>query len=101
MSAPSSSAIALFAGAAIVGSLVGVGSLAATSSGREALAGVGRRVGGAIEVKRSREPRPGDHWPGCNEARAAGTAPIYRGEPGYRGDMDGDDDGIACEPHRD
>ncbi|MDD3800234.1 MAG: excalibur calcium-binding domain-containing protein [Novosphingobium sp.] len=37
---------------------------------------------------------------GGNDARAAGTAPIYLGEPGYRPEMDGDGDGIACEPRR-
>jgi hypothetical protein len=40
------------------------------------------------------------YFPGCNEVRAAGLAPLLRGEPGYRPEMDGDDDGIACEPHR-
>jgi hypothetical protein len=40
------------------------------------------------------------HYSGCNEVRAAGLAPLYRGQPGYRVDMDGDLDGIACEPHR-
>jgi hypothetical protein len=40
------------------------------------------------------------YYPGCNAARAAGAAPIYRGQPGYREEMDGDGDGIACEPHR-
>ena len=40
------------------------------------------------------------YYAGCNEARAAGVAPIYRGQPGYRPEMDGDSDGIACEPHR-
>ena len=40
------------------------------------------------------------YYPGCNAARAAGAAPIYRGQPGYREEMDGDLDGIACEPHR-
>ena len=39
-------------------------------------------------------------YSGCNEARAAGAAPVYAGQPGYRADMDGDGDGIACEPHR-
>lgn len=34
----------------------------------------------------------------CNEARGAGVAPIYRGSPGYRSELDGDSDGIACEP---
>ncbi len=33
----------------------------------------------------------------CEEARAAGDAPMYRGEPGYSPDLDGDGDGIACE----
>lgn len=37
---------------------------------------------------------------GCDEVRAAGAAPLYRGQPGYRPDMDGDGDGIACEPVR-
>jgi len=36
----------------------------------------------------------------CGEARAAGAAPIYRGQPGYRPEMDSDGDGIACEPYR-
>lgn len=38
-------------------------------------------------------------YSGCREARAAGAAPIYRGQPGYRAGMDGDGDGIACEPY--
>lgn len=36
----------------------------------------------------------------CAEARAAGAAPIRRGQPGYGAHMDGDGDGIACEPYR-
>lgn len=40
------------------------------------------------------------YYAGCDEARAAGAAPIYKGQPGYREDMDGDGDGIACEPYR-
>lgn len=54
----------------------------------------------AFGLMRERAPEEGDHWHGCNDARAAGTAPIYRGEPGYRPEMDGDSDGIACEPIR-
>lgn len=37
---------------------------------------------------------------GCNDVRAAGKAPLYRSQPGYRIEMDGDGDGIACEPYR-
>jgi micrococcal nuclease len=36
----------------------------------------------------------------CREARAAGAAPMYRGQPGYSPSLDGDGDGIACEPYR-
>lgn len=38
-------------------------------------------------------------YSGCNEVRAAGKAPLLAGQPGYREDMDGDGDGIACETH--
>ena len=33
----------------------------------------------------------------CSEARAAGAAPLYRGDPGYAPKLDGDGDGVACE----
>lgn len=39
------------------------------------------------------------YYPNCDAARAAGVAPIRRGEPGYRQAMDGDYDGVACEPY--
>ncbi|CAM3587523.1 DUF1524 domain-containing protein [Micrococcus flavus] len=37
------------------------------------------------------------YYKNCDAARAAGAAPLLRGEPGYRPRMDGDDDGVACE----
>jgi hypothetical protein len=37
-------------------------------------------------------------YSGCDEVRALGKDPIHAGEPGYRTTMDGDGDGIACEP---
>lgn len=40
---------------------------------------------------------PDVHYANCAAARAAGVAPILRGEPGYRAKLDGDSDGIACE----
>lgn len=40
------------------------------------------------------------HYSGCNEVRAAGKAPLHAGEPGYSIEMDGDGDGVACEPIR-
>ncbi|WP_425862690.1 excalibur calcium-binding domain-containing protein [Arthrobacter sp. TWP1-1] len=40
------------------------------------------------------------YYQNCTEARAAGAAPLYIGQPGYRPGMDGDSDGVACEPKR-
>lgn len=40
------------------------------------------------------------YYPNCDAARAAGAAPIYAGQPGYRAGLDRDGDGIACEPYR-
>ncbi len=40
------------------------------------------------------------NYAGCHELRASGKAPLYAGQPGYREGMDGDHDGIACEPNR-
>lgn len=47
-------------------------------------------------------PRASDqiYYRNCAAAQAAGAAPLYRGQPGYRPQMDGDGDGIACEPYR-
>lgn len=33
----------------------------------------------------------------CSEARAAGAAPVHRGDPGYGTNLDRDGDGIGCE----
>lgn len=93
-----STLITVLAGAAAVGAVVGIGSAATTPTGREGLnstiAAVAKATGG-----RQRAPQPGDDWRGCNDARAAGTTPILRGEPGYRSGLDGDGDGVACEPY--
>ena len=37
------------------------------------------------------------YYANCTAARAAGAAPIYAGQPGYRSALDRDSDGIACE----
>lgn len=59
-----------------------------------------RAVAASLGLAREHLPQPGAYYSGCREARAAGVAPLYAGEPGYREEMDGDSDGIACEPHR-
>lgn len=37
------------------------------------------------------------YYANCSEARAAGAAPIQRGEPGYASHLDRDNDGVACD----
>lgn len=49
---------------------------------------------------RGRSRPSGVFYGSCAAARAAGAAPLYAGEPGYRPEMDGDGDGVACEPYR-
>ncbi|MGX1596104.1 excalibur calcium-binding domain-containing protein [Dietzia maris] len=44
------------------------------------------------------EPVPqAAYYPNCSAARAAGVAPLYRGQPGYASKLDRDNDGVACE----
>jgi hypothetical protein len=46
-------------------------------------------------------PKPaandGTYYRNCSEVRAAGKAPLRRGDPGYAPHLDRDGDGIACE----
>lgn len=37
------------------------------------------------------------YYENCDAVRAAGAAPIYEGEPGYRAGLDSDGDGEGCE----
>ncbi|RPE33438.1 excalibur calcium-binding domain-containing protein [Kitasatospora cineracea] len=37
------------------------------------------------------------YYRNCAAAKAAGAAPLHRGEPGYRLELDRDGDGVACE----
>lgn len=52
------------------------------------------------DLGRENVPPAGAYYSRCDEARAAGVAPIYADEPGYRPQLDSDNDGIACEPYR-
>ena len=46
----------------------------------------------------SPSPQPDQvYYKNCAAVRAAGKAPLHRGEPGYRPGLDRDNDGIACE----
>lgn len=37
------------------------------------------------------------YYANCSAARAAGAAPVRRGDPGYASHLDRDNDGIGCE----
>lgn len=37
------------------------------------------------------------YYPNCAAARAAGAAPVRRGDPGYDRRLDRDGDGVGCE----
>jgi hypothetical protein len=49
-------------------------------------------VGGVVAAPASAFP-----FSNCDQAEAAGAAPIYAGQPGYSSDLDRDGDGVACE----
>lgn len=38
------------------------------------------------------------YYASCDDARAAGKAPLYAGQPGYRSELDPDGTGLACAP---
>jgi hypothetical protein len=38
------------------------------------------------------------YYADCEAVRAAGKAPIYPGQPGYRAELDPGDTGVACPP---
>jgi len=42
-------------------------------------------------------PAPVTYYANCDAVRAAGAAPLYASQPGYRAALDRDRDGIACE----
>ena len=54
--------------------------------------------GEGSEEEATPEPEPQkESYANCKAAKAAGAAPLYRGDPGYREDLDRDGDGTACE----
>ena len=56
---------------------------------------------GAASPKSADRPRRDSggsvYYANCTAARAAGAAPVRRGEPGYASHLDRDNDGVGCE----
>jgi endonuclease YncB( thermonuclease family) len=59
----------------------------------------GGNGGGRPSARAALQPAPSGAFQSCAAARAAGAAPIHRGTRGYNPNLDGDNDGIACEPY--
>ena len=53
------------------------------------------RAQGDATSSTSRQPRAA--FANCAAARAAGAAPVMRGDPGFSPRLDRDNDGIGCE----
>lgn len=54
-------------------------------------------VGGSSSGSDSGSGSSSVYYANCAAARAAGAAPVYRGDPGYRSGLDRDNDGVGCE----
>lgn len=95
-SAVSSTTVKVLGGAALVGALGGAAPSFFTAENLETV----QQAASLFSGGRERAPQEGDYWRSCGHARSAGTAPIYAQEPGYRHELDRDNDGVACEPYR-
>ena len=57
--------------------------------------------GEGSEEEATPEPEPQkEFYANCDDAKAAGAAPMYKGDPGYRPELDRDKDGIACDQNK-
>ncbi|MFJ8753309.1 excalibur calcium-binding domain-containing protein [Streptomyces sp. NPDC102441] len=56
-------------------------------------------VAPAPKAKATKPAEPSVYYENCDAARAAGAAPVRRGDPGYAAHLDRDNDGVGCEPY--
>lgn len=83
------------------GSTVVVGGIVFVATFALATYALTPRAPGKAAVAQFAEQRMTDqHFSGCDAARAAGRENIPAFDPSYRERMDGDGDGLACEPYR-
>jgi len=85
---------------ALAGITLGVASVAWQQGSLDRVVAVAQPLAVSAGIVRGRGPKPGDRWHSCSEARSAGSALIFVGEPGYQDSLDADSDGVACEPYR-
>ena len=51
----------------------------------------------AEQQQAQQQQQANTYYPNCTAAKAAGAAPLYRGQPGYSTKLDRNGDGVACE----
>lgn len=99
-------ALATAAAAASTPAVAHPGGLAADGCHNDRRTGTRHCHGGGAPAPRTRPaegarltgaPAGGRAFRNCAEARAAGAAPVYRGDPGYGPHLDRDNDGVGCE----
>lgn len=72
-------------------------------AGEQAAAAAAAQAAARAETERqaaaAAAPAPATsvHYKNCDAVRAAGAAPIHRGQPGYAKHLDRDNDGIGCD----
>ena len=74
----------------------GSGWFSGSDSGEDSKSGANSESESQKKSESTPEPQK-EFYANCKAAKAAGAAPLYRGDPGYSEDLDRDGDGIACE----
>ncbi len=92
-----SAAASAFAAAGVPGSCTGVGVVVSQSPAAGTVLTGNDRASCEARAPQIVPFSGSAYYKNCTEARAAGAAPLYRGDPGYRIGLDRDHDGIACE----
>lgn len=67
------------------------------NGGRHCHRAGGRNASGELPDRPRRLAGSFASFPNCTAARAAGAAPVRRGDPGYAPHLDRDGDGVGCE----
>lgn len=74
----------------------GSGWFSGSDSGEDSKSGANSESESQKKSESTPEPQK-EFYANCDEAKAAGAAPMYKGDPGYRPELDRDKDGIACD----
>lgn len=72
------------------------GWLGSSDSGEGSESGANSESESQKKSESAPEPQK-EFYANCKEAKAAGAAPMYKGDPGYRPELDRDGDGSACD----